>query len=263
MPVSVDEFVRLVETAAPRELAYDWDNSGLLLRCGDTVSKVLVALDATMAVAEEARQKGYDMLLVHHPLIFSPLKALNDEAGADAVLMALIRAGISLYAAHTPFDRAAGGIGDALAQTLGLERVRTADGAGESLMRVGELKEAMPPDAFVAHVKAALCTGAVRLSAMKPARSISCVAVVGGSGGDFVAAANQEGAQALVTGEAKHHHFIEAAARGLLLVEAGHYQTECAFAGRITMSLQARLNEVQCDLGLEKAENDKAPYAFG
>lgn len=261
MSVSIEEFVRIVETAAPKELAYDWDNSGLLLRCGDTVSRVLIALDATMAVAQEAREKGCDMLLVHHPLIFSPIKALSAQNSADAVLMTLIRAGISLYAAHTSFDRAAGGINDALAQKLGLISISAVLGDGESLMRVGELEPSLDKEAFIARVKTALGVSTVRVSASACAR-VARAAVVGGSGSDFVRAAKNAGAQALVTGEAKHHHFIEAAAAGLLLIEAGHYHTECAFTDRIDMSLQSYVNEVQLDLGLMKAENDKAPYAF-
>ena len=261
MPVTIDEFVRIVEMTAPKELAYDWDNSGLLLRCGDSVSRVLIALDATMAVAKEAQEKGCDMLLVHHPLIFPPLKALSCKIGTDAVVMALIRANISLYAAHTTFDRAAGGINDALAQKLGLTGVQTVAGEGESLMRVGALEQALDKDAMIAHVKNALNLDAVRVS-VADCSSISRVAVAGGSGGSFVASAKAQGAQALVTGEAKHHHFIEAAAAGLLLIEAGHYHTECAFAQRIDMSLQSYVNKVHLDLGLIKAENDKAPYAF-
>lgn len=261
MPVAMDEFVRIVEDIAPRELAYDWDNSGLLLRCGDTVSSVLIALDATISVAEEAQRKGCDMILVHHPLIFSPVKTLSLHKPQDAVLMKLIRAGISLYAAHTTFDRANGGINDALAKDLGLCNVSVTHGAGESLMRVGHLPETLEKDAFLERVKTAIHVESLRVSQTACAR-ISRVAVVGGSGGDFAAAAKEQGAQALVTGEAKHHHFIEAAAYGILLVEAGHYDTECAFVNTIYMSLQSRLNEVQLALGLKMTENEKAPYVF-
>jgi dinuclear metal center YbgI/SA1388 family protein len=175
--------------------------------------------------------------------------------------MALIRANISLYAAHTTFDRAQGGINDALAQSLGLIGVSTASGAGEGLMRVGELAQALDRAEMIAHVKKALALSAVRVS-VTDCGLISRVAVVSGSGGDFVAAAKSAGAQALITGEVKHHHFIEAAQVGLLLVEAGHFHTECAFADLLYMSLQSSLNEVQLDLGLIKAENDKAPNAY-
>ncbi len=260
MPVNIDDFVRIIERIAPKELAYDWDNSGLLLRCGDTVSRVLVALDATLEVAEEAVREGCDMLLVHHPLIFSPVRSLSHKNPTDAVLMRLIRAGISLYAAHTTFDRAQGGINDALAQKLGLADLRTIPGPGEELLRIGRLPGEMSRDGFVSHVKTALGLKALRVS-QSSCETVSCVGVAGGSGGDFIAAAKKEGAQALVTGEAKHHHHIEAVAQGLLLIEAGHFETEYVFVDRIFMSLQAALNEVQLDLVLKKTKCEKVPYA--
>lgn len=259
MAVTMDEFVRLVEKAAPPELACSWDNSGLLLRCSETVDRVLIALDATMAVADEAISGGFNMVLAHHPTIFSPVKVLDHRKPADAVIMKLVRNGISLYAAHTTFDKAPGGINDMLANKLGLKDVRIAPGPDEGLMRVGQLNQAMSREAFLALVKRALDTGALHVSDWTGG-SVRAVGVLGGSGGDFVAAAKAAGADALVTGEAKHHHFIEAKAIGVLLVEAGHFATEHGFADEIFMSLQASLNELQLHLGLKKAKCDKAPY---
>ncbi len=259
MAVTMDEFVRLVEKAAPPELASDWDNSGLLLRCGETVERVLIALDATMPVADEAVAGEFDMILAHHPTLFSPVKGLDCRQPTDAVIMKLVRHGISLYAAHTTFDKAQGGINDMLAQKLGLTDVRIAPGPEDGLMRVGALKEAMNGEAFAAHVKRALETDAVRISGGQN-KQIRTVAVLGGSGGDFAAAAKTAGADALVTGEAKHHHFIEAAAMGMLLAEAGHYATEHGFVDEIFMSLQSSLNEVQLHLGLKRAKCEEAPY---
>ncbi len=259
MPVTMDEFVRLAEKLAPPELACSWDNSGLLLRCGETVERVLIALDATMAVADEAIAGGFDMILAHHPTLFSPVKALDYRNPADAVIMKLVRSGISLYAAHTTFDKAAGGINDMLTKKLALTDVRVAPGPDDGLMRVGELQETMDETVFLEHVKRALMTDTVRSSAWL-GRPVRTVAVLGGSGGDFTAAAKEAGAEALVTGEAKHHHFIEAAAMGVLLVEAGHYATEHGFVDEIFMSLQSSLNEVQLHLGFKKAKCEEAPY---
>ncbi len=259
MPVTMDEFVRLVEKTAPPELACGWDNSGLLLRCGETVNRVLIALDATMAVADEAIERGFDMILEHHPTLFSSVKALDHRKPVDAVVMKLVRNGISLYAAHTTFDKAAGGINDMLAKKLGLTDVRIALGPDDGLMRVGELEQPMDKGMFLAHVKRALDADAIHASDCQVGQ-VRTVAVLGGSGGDFVAAAKAAAADALVTGEAKHHHFIEAAAYGVLLIEAGHFATEHGFVDEIFMSLQSGLNEVQLHLDLKKAEYEKAPY---
>lgn len=258
MSVRLDDFVRAVEAVSPRELAEDWDNTGLLLRCGDAVGKVLIALDVTAGVVQEARETGCDMILSHHPLLFEPVHALDCRAAHDAVLMRLIRAGISLYAAHTSFDKAPGGVNDALAEKLGLTDVRT---GADGFMRVGRLPQPSEKDGFLLLVKRALGAGALRVS-QTPCARIGSVAVAGGSGGDLTKAARQAGAQALVTGEAKHHHFIEAAALGVLLVEAGHFETERLFVQRIFISLQARLNEVQLDLSLIESKCERAPYTY-
>jgi dinuclear metal center YbgI/SA1388 family protein len=259
--MTMDEFVRIVEDIAPREMACEWDNTGLLLRCGETVERVLVALDATAEVADEAVAGGFDMLLVHHPAIFSPKKALDHRSPADVVIMKLIRAGISLYAAHTSFDKAAGGINDMLAQRLGLDNVRIVSGPEDGLMRVGKLAAPMETAAFLDLVKRAVGADGLRVTEGSDAK-IETVAVLGGSGGDFAAAAHAAGADALVTGEAKHHHFLEAAEFGLLLVEAGHFATERGFVDEIFMSLQARLNKVQLHVHCEKAQCINAPYRF-
>lgn len=257
MAVRIDEFVRLVEEIAPRSLAYDWDNTGLLLRCGDTVSNVLICLDATQAAADEAVACGCDMILAHHPLLFSPVKSLDFAHATQGIAMSLIRSGISLYAAHTSFDRTSGGINDALAELLGLAGVRTA--GEEALMRVGDLPQPCTQEALAEHVKESLGVSHVRVSSGFIGL-VSRVAVVGGSGGETIAEAKSAGAQAFVTGEVKHHQWLEAAAMGLLLIEAGHYDTERCFEDAIFGRLQLRINTLQLDLGLKKAKCTQAPY---
>ena len=260
MPVAINDVAVLIEGIAPLELAADWDNSGLLLRCGDHVGCIMIALDVTQAVVDEAMAQGCDMILAHHPTIFAPVKSLSIGNAADAVIMRLIKAGISLYAAHTSYDCVPGGMNDVLAQKLGLRDVSIADG-GDGAMRIGSLPQPMSRAAFAQHVKQAIDINCIKTS-RGGCDNIDRIAVVGGSGGDFVAAARQAGANALVTGEAKHHHFIEAAALGVMLAVAGHYDTERWFVDDVFMSLQARVNKVQLDLGLKKATCEKAPYVY-
>lgn len=261
MPVGIDHVVTMIESIAPRELAYDWDNSGLLLRCGNTVRSMLITLDVTQAVVDEAIASKCDMILAHHPAIFEPMRALSVDRPADALIMRLIKSGISLYAAHTSYDRAPGGMNDVLAQRLGLCDIAVVGGSGEELMRTGYLSQPMSRTAFLDHIKKAL-----GIKYLKTSRcvcdTISGVAVVGGSGGSFLAAAKEAGVDALITGEAKHHHFIEAESMGVLLAEAGHYDTERWFVDDVFMSLQARVNEVQLDLGLKKAVAETTPYVY-
>ncbi|MDD5016465.1 MAG: Nif3-like dinuclear metal center hexameric protein [Eubacteriales bacterium] len=261
MSVALDDIVRAIETIAPPCLAYDWDNTGLLLRCAGRVHNVLIALDVTQTVIDEAVAFDCDMILCHHPLIFTPVTSLSCNITTDALLMRLIKSGVSLYAAHTSYDRAKGGINDGLAEKLGLCRIETVSGCGEDLMRTGHLTEPCGKEPFLDRVKQALGIKTLKISGTS-CDIIDKVAVIGGSGGEFVTAAKTHGAQALITGEAKHHHFIDARFQGLLLVEAGHFATEIGFTHDVFISLQSCLNELQLDLGLRKANCEKAPYEY-
>ncbi len=261
MSVAIDDVVNAIECIAPREYAYEWDNSGILIRCGDQVHSVLITLDVTHSVIDEAIMSECDMILAHHPLIFEPIRALRTDHAAEAVIMRLIEAGISLYAAHTSYDRAPGGMGDVLAARLALCDVAVTDGLGEGLMRTGRLVRPMSQTAFADHVKSALGIKSLKTSCTT-CDSISHVAVVPGSGGSFLQAAKVAGMDALVTGEAKHHHFLEAASLGVLLAEAGHYDTEHWFVDQVFKSLQVHVNEVQLGLGLKKSIFENSPYVY-
>ena len=261
MSMKMDEFVRMVESVAPPELAYEWDNTGLLLRLRDEVDSVYITLDLTPLAIDEAIAFGCDMILTHHPALFTPVSALNCHGASDALILRLIKEGLSLYSAHTSFDRAPGGIGDLLAARLGLCRVETISGSGDGLMRVGFFPKPYSRPELAAHIKSVLGTQRLRLSRTDTGL-IDKAAVVGGSGGDFINAAIEAGVKVLITGEAKHHHFLDAAMQGLLLIEAGHFDTERYFVDGIFMSLQSCLNEVQSSLGLKKSECLQSPYEY-
>ncbi len=261
MSASIDEFVRIIEKIAPRELACDWDNTGLLLRCKDNISRVLIALDVTHAVIDEAIESGCDMILSHHPVIFENIKSVSNEDTQGIILMRLIKNDISVYSAHTSYDIAGGGINDILCRKLGLSNVETVNVDGTEFLRTGYLPSACDKEKLVNHVKKAFGIKYIKVSAAN-CGIIDKVAVVGGSGADFLSAAKKAGAAVLITGEAKHHHYIQAQSLGLLLIEAGHFYTERYFTGEIFLSLQSCLNDVQLPLDLRKAKCEKAPYKY-
>jgi dinuclear metal center YbgI/SA1388 family protein len=261
MPAALNDVVKAIEDIAPLSLAYEWDNSGLLLRCGDNVNRVLIALDVTDGVAREAEEKRCNMILSHHPPLFEAKKRFDCRNTADAVMMRLIRAGINLYSAHTTFDRTEGGINDALAQRLGLENVEVLTGSGEGLVRTGFLKKPLSAINLADCVKDALGVETLKIS-QTDIDLIEKIAVVGGSGGNFITVAKMAGAQALITGEAKHHHFLDAQAQRVLLIEAGHFDTERCFVEEVFMSLQSRLNELQLSVDLYKTNSGQSPYKY-
>lgn len=260
MSAAIKDVIDLIEYAAPKELQYDWDNTGLIVKCSDSVEKILIALDVTEEVIKEAVECGCDMILTHHPLIFSAIKSLSFDEYPNSLVMELIKSGISLYSAHTSYDRAQGGMNDMLADRLGLTDVKTIGGTGEDLMRIGELESAVSAKELAQHVKEKLGSECVKVSD-ENCINIKRVAVIGGSGADFIFAAKQQDADVLITGEAKLNNFLEAKDLGILLIDAGHYETEQIFANNIFSGLQSRLDEVQLHLGLKIADSVCAPYS--
>ncbi len=259
MAVAIEDVVAMIEALAPKELAFEWDNTGLAVRCSDTVSTLLIALDATNEVIDEAVEIGADMILSHHPLLMPPIESLSAKKYVESLVMRLVKNGISLYCAHTSYDKAAGGINDILAAKLRLKDVTVVGGDGEDLMRVGKMSVPCIASELFDYVKQALGVSRLKVSDVSVGQ-IRKVAVVGGSGGDLVQAAKNAGAQALITGEAKHSHHLVAKGIGVMLIEAGHFETEQFFVEEIFCGLQARANEVQLHLGLKKAKSVGAPY---
>ncbi len=241
MSVSVGQILTLLDEMAPPELAESYDNVGLLAGHPErSVSRILVALDLTMGAVKEAQEIGAQLIVTHHPILFRGRKNLREDDAEGAAVCEMIRAGISMIAAHTNFDNAECGVNDALAEALELQKVESL-GQG---MRIGTLKEVQTPASIGPEVERRI-GGRARVYAERPDSLIERVAVCGGAGGDFFEIAAQAGAQAFVTGEVKHHDALAAVAGGLCLIEAGHYETEHIAIKLLADGLQKRINAVQ------------------
>ncbi len=250
---------------APPQLAEEWDNVGLLIEPeASEITRILVALDCTVEVAKEAREIGAQLVLTHHPLFFKPVRRILHSDPDTAAAYALVRNGIGLYAMHTNLDCAIGGVNDALASALGLADVRPLllpelplGEETQGLGRIGILKEQTTLGAFARQVGIDL-DAAVRMGGEKD-RPVRRVAVVGGSGGNYIKEAKAANADVLVTGEIRHHQALEALSLGLGIIEAGHYETECVVLSPLITGLQAALNEIQYKVDLLYAKSGRAP----
>lgn len=234
---TVQKILHFLEEFAPCSLAESWDNVGLMT--GDRtqpVRRVLCALDATEDVIAEAAGTGAQLVVAHHPLIFTSMKAVTEDDAAGRALRRAIKNDIAVICMHTNADCAVGGVNDALAAALGLRNI-VPMGAGEQglLGRVGDLPETMQPAAFAAFVKRALHAGGVRFT--DGGREISRVAVGGGACGKLMDFALEKGAQAFVIGDCSYDLMQRAQSLGLTLADAGHFPTEnpvaAVFAARI------------------------------
>ena len=230
---------------APLELAESWDNPGLLVDCGREVSRVLVTLDITPEVVEEAAAGGCELIVSHHPVIFSPLKKLTPRD----VSFQLVQKGISAICMHTNLDAAEGGVNEVLAGFFGMwEMEAFAEGCG----RVGSIEPVTVPELAkkVQKELAARCNHpsdgpAVQVKFADTGKVVRRLAVISGAGGSLFAEAIAEGADCLLTGEANHHAAIDAVRLGLSLVAAGHYATEFPVCAAIADRLRAAFPELE------------------
>ena len=242
---TVGEILTFLETLAPRAMKMDWDNVGLL--CGGRnrpVTRVLVALDPFEGVCEEAARWGAELIVTHHPLIFSPLKAVTDETSIGRAVQLLCARNISAINAHTNLDYAPDGVNDTLAAVLGLTAVQTIllPGKDYGLLRHGTV-ERQPLGDFLALVKRALgCPGLRYADAGKPVRH---VAVGGGACGSELKDAVRAGCDTFVTSDVKYNQFRDAFDLGLNLIDAGHFSTENPVTAVLARKLAARFPEVE------------------
>ena len=224
--MTVTQLYQVLEAAAPRTLAADWDNDGLAA-CADPdkkVTRVLVALDATEDVVDRAVAEKFDVLLTHHPLLFRGVKELTPARCVPRKLLKLISGGVAAMSFHTRLDAAEGGVNDVLADLLGLCDVRPFAPEGEPPCgRIGKLPKPVDITAFSHTVCDILHAPAVNVIGKG---EIATVAVLGGEGGDFTDAARAAGADLFLAGRIGYHRMLDAAEEGLCVMEAGHFYTE-------------------------------------
>ena len=237
--LTVQQVYDFINERAPFETQVTYDNSGLLVGHPDSeVTGIHFALDVTNKVIDEAIANGANLIVTHHPMMFSPIKRLVETDFQARLLCRLIREGISLISAHTNLDQAAGGINDVLAQCIGLTDIQ-----GEGFIRVGTLPSPVTAGELAASISAAL-GDVVRVMGDASAK-VEKVGMCSGSGADEWPAAAAMGAQAFLTGEAKHHIALEAADSGVVLLEAGHHATEEPGIFALAKSLQMSELSVQ------------------
>ena len=226
MQYKVKDVTKVIEEFAPLAIQEKWDNSGLCIGSPDApVSSVLFGLDCTPELVDEAIECGADMIVTHHPLIFSGLKKISPEDMVGEAVIKAIKAGISIYAAHTNADKVIAGVSGAMAAKLALQNVEilSEDGEGTGLGVIGELPEPMTAQQMVAFVKERFGLQAMRTSKLIDGE-IKKVALCGGSGGSLISAAKAAGAQLYLSGDISYHNFFTP--EGFMLMDIGHYESE-------------------------------------
>ncbi len=242
MQAKIRDIEAIIKEIAPFETAEIYDNVGLIL--GDrekTVDKILIALDATMDVVEEAEKIGAQLIITHHPLLFHARKQLVEEDPEAKVICRIIRNGMSLISAHTNLDKTFHSGSAACAALLGLKNLRQ-----EGLLFLGELEKPMTAAALQNEMNKKIMPQ-VRIFG-RGDKEISTLAICGGAYDEGWAEAKALGAQAFLTGEVRHHNILSCVMEDFIMFDAGHFGTEASLVKPLCAYLQNRLNDVQYDV---------------
>ena len=228
--MKIKEVLSALERFAPLPLQESWDNAGLQVGLTETeVSGALLCLDVTEKIVDEAIQKGCNLIVSHHPLLFRGLKQISDLTDVQRTVMKTICNGICVISMHTNMDNARGGVNFRIARKLGLQDVKflapkTVDGVESGSGIVGELPEAMAVDDFVIAVKKAFDVECAMCNELLH-RPVSKVAVCGGAGDFLLDEALKAGADAFITGEMHYHQYF-GYEQQIQICVIGHYQSE-------------------------------------
>lgn len=263
--MKASEVVAFLEELAPRNFQESWDNAGFCVGNPEQeVSGVLLGLDCTESLMDEAIACGANLIITHHPLIFQGLKRIDPQEGTGRMIYKAIRHNLVIYAAHTNADKVFGGVSDWMAARLGLENCRILDpdpanvdsqGRSVGLGMVGTWSEPVAPEQFLQRVREAFGTPCLRSSAPLE-RPVRRVAVCGGSGSSLLGAARRAGADAFLCGDLSYHHFFTD--QQLWLVDVGHFESEIGIVDRFLSILQEKIP----NFAVRKTEQNNNPVYY-
>jgi len=250
--VKIIEVVNALEKFAPLPLQEDYDNAGLQVGLTETeVSGALLCLDVTEEILDEALQRGCNLVVSHHPLIFRPLRCVSDRNMVQRCVTKAILHGITIVSMHTNADNAIGGVNDKIAEKLGLRHLsvlapkQVGEVAGGSGV-VGELPQPMKAENFISMLKERFDVACVQANQLL-LRPVSRVAVCGGAGAFLLGDALNAGADAFITGEMHYHEFF-GHEQDIQICVIGHYQSEQFTSELFKSIIEDRCPGVRCCL---------------
>ena len=250
MSVKCRDIMWMMEDMAPAKYAEQWDNPGLNI--GDPeadINKILVALDATENVIDEAIAKGADMIITHHPLLFHAVKKINYNMPDGRKIMKLIKNNINHFAAHTNLDAAKGGTNDRLADIIGLKDISVlSEGQFDEIGigRVGIIDGDTTMGMLAVRIKEGLGLDAVRVTG-NLSRKVKKVALCTGAGAEFIDDAVKAKCDVYVTSDIKYHEAMDAVDKDICLIDATHYATENIIVPVIADYLRRKLENRSID----------------
>lgn len=260
MSVICADIISMMEKLAPLYLAESWDNVGLIIGRRDRViTKILIALDATAEVVDEAVKIGAELIITHHPVIFKSITEVSDTTPLGKKLLKLIENKICVYSMHTNLDIAWGGTNDEFAERIGLTNIEpmiisdtaVESGIVQAIGRKGILQNPISLESFAAFVKEKIGLDCIRFAG-EADRIVKTVGLSTGSGSNVknFREAIKHGCNVFITGDIRFHEAQEALSLGLALIDATHYASENLIVNKINNYLRLELNEKNIDISV-------------
>ena len=246
--IKVNNIINEMELLAPTYLKEDFDNVGLMV--GDKnkeVKKVLLALDCTLKVIEEAKKENVELIITHHPLIFKRPSSITTDTLQGKKIIELIKNDISLYSSHTNLDSVENGLNDTIVSILGfdnfkiLEKNKKDDKAG--LGRIVSLNESIQLEDLISKIKKSLNINNLRV--VKGKDKVNKIAIINGSGQDFIGKAVALGADCIITGDTTYHFASDYKDMEISILDVGHFASEQITFFNVMENLKENFKDVE------------------
>ena len=246
--IKVNNIIKEMELLAPTNKKEDNDNDGIML--GDKfkeVKKVLLALDCTLKVIEEAKKENVELIITHHPLIFKRPSSITTDTLQGKKIIELIKNDISLYSSHTNLDSVENGLNDTIVSILGfdnfkiLEKNKRDDKAG--LGRIVSLNESIQLEDLISKIKKSLNINNLRV--VKGKDKVNKIAIINGSGQDFIGKAVALGADCIITGDTTYHFASDYKEMEISILDVGHFASEQITFFNVMENLKEKFKDVE------------------
>lgn len=234
MPLKIKDVIKIMEKYAPSKLKEDYDNVGLMVgNKEDEIKKILIALDTTLEVIEEAKDKECNLILCHHPLLFLKPKSITTDTLLGKKIITLIKNDINVYASHTNLDSVQNGINDMAAKILGYDNFKVLEcskvigynDGKHGIGRIIKLENAIKLEELCIKVKEKFKTPFIRYTGDEN-KKIKTIAIINGSGQDYLNLSKAKGADCIITGDTTYHYISDTKEEDIAVIDAGHFVTE-------------------------------------
>ena len=266
MPLKVRDIVNIMEDYAPVQLKESYDNVGLMVGDSATeVTKILIALDCTIKVIDEAIKCGCNLIITHHPLLFKKPASITMNTLQGKKIIKLIKNNINLYASHTNLDSTPNGINEIIMEILDLDKSETLDTSAincqAGIGRIATLDETITLEELIHRVKLKLKIQSLRYCGDE-GKIINKVAVINGSGEDYIALAIKRGADCIITGDTTYHYISDYNEEGIAIIDAGHFDTEWPAMKAVGDIVNKGVKLLGLNISIIISKNTINPYKF-